>query len=101
MSLRVDLTPAARSSLLAALDHIRREDASAAQRLRSRIESTLERLESFPHSGRRLPEFPDLADREVLVPPYRFFYRVVGDTVWVVGVWHMARVPLPPSEVTE
>jgi plasmid stabilization system protein ParE len=55
-------------------------------------------LERFPDSGRKLPEFPDLPHREVVVPPYRFFYRVHGRTVWVVAVWHGAREVQEPSE---
>ena len=56
----------------------------------------MKRLETFPDSGRRLPEFPDLPHREIIVPPYRFFYRVVEDTVWIVGVWHGVQLPDEP-----
>jgi len=45
---------------------------------------------------RKIPEFPDLPHRELLVPPYRFFYRPVGETVWIVAVWHGAQIPAPP-----
>jgi hypothetical protein len=41
-----------------------------------------------------VPEFPELRYREVMVVPYRFFYRVKGDVVWVVGVWHGAQLPI-------
>ena len=46
-----------------------------------------------------LPEFPDLAFREVIVPPYRFFYRVRDDAVWVVAAWHSAQLPGEPEDV--
>ena len=46
-------------------------------------------------SGRKIPEFPELAHREVIVPPYRFFYRAEKSTVWIVAVWHGAQVPTP------
>ena len=36
---------------------------------------------------------PDLPHREIIVSPYRFFYPVVEDTVWIVGVWHGAQIP--------
>lgn len=52
----------------------------------------------FPHSGRTLPEFPDLPFREVIVAPYRFFYRVKGKTVWIVAVWHGAQMPDKPRK---
>ena len=40
-----------------------------------------------------MPEFPELPYREVIVTPFRFFYRVKGDIVWIVGVWHSAQLP--------
>ena len=54
------------------------------------------RLEQFTESGRRLPEFPELPYREVIVPPHRFFYRVRGQTVWIIAVWHEAQIPKTP-----
>jgi hypothetical protein len=31
-----------------------------------------------------IPEFPDLPYREVVIPPYRFFYRAEAKVVWIV-----------------
>jgi plasmid stabilization system protein ParE len=71
----------------------------AAQRFRERAEQVLTRLERFPNSGRRLPEFPDLPHREIIVAPYRFFYRLQGEIIWIVAVWHSAQIPkVPDSE---
>jgi len=94
---KVRFTPNGRSQFLAALAYIRRDNPSAAQRLRDRVEQALKRLERFPNSGRHLPEFPDLPHREVLVTPYRFFYRLQGDTIWVVAVWHGAQIAKVPD----
>jgi plasmid stabilization system protein ParE len=94
---KVRFTPNGRSQFLAALAYIRRDNPSAAQRLRDRAENALKRLERFPNSGRHLPEFPDLPHREVLVTPYRFFYRLQGDTIWVVAVWHGAQIAKVPD----
>jgi plasmid stabilization system protein ParE len=74
-----------------------RDNPAAARRFKQRAESVLRRLERFPQSGRLLPEFPDLPYREVIVAPYRFFYRVADRIVWVVGVWHGAQVPGEPN----
>lgn len=52
---------------------------------RRKTEDALSRLRKFPESGRTLPEFPDLPFREVIVPRYRFFYRIKGDTLWIVA----------------
>ena len=55
------------------------------------------RLEEFPESGRVVPEFPELPYREVVIMPYRFFYRVKGDIVWIVAVCHGAQLPEQPA----
>lgn len=92
MKLRVRFTPRARSHFRSALASIRQARPSAAIRFRKHAEDVLRRLETFPDSGRQIPEFPNHPYREVIVPPYRFFYRVEGRTVWVIAVWHDARL---------
>ena len=96
MRFRVRFTRSGRRQFLDAVAHILRDDPVAARRFRQRAERVLRRLERFPESGRVLPEFPDLPYREVIVAPYRFFYRVADKTVWVVGVWHGAQIPEEP-----
>lgn len=96
--MRPQITPSAREQFLAAIAYILRENPQAAHVFRKRAGRTLRRLGQLPQSGRHIPEFPDLPYREVVVPPYRFFYRTEGKTVWVVGVWHDARLPEEPSE---
>lgn len=44
-------------------------------------------------------EFPDLPFREVYVQPYHLFYQVRDKKVWIVAVWHGARVPHRPDVV--
>ena len=96
--MKILFTPAARSQFLAALAYIRADNPSAAAAFQQKSEESLARLRTFPESGRTLPEFPDLPFREVIVPPYRFFYRVKGDTVWLVAVWHGAQLPGDPED---
>jgi plasmid stabilization system protein ParE len=94
---KVRFTPSARVQFLEGLEYIRRDNPAAARNLRDRSEAALRRLEEFPESGRSIPEFPELPHREVIVRPWRFFYRVVGATVWIVAVWHGARIPDAPG----
>lgn len=96
--MKVRFTPAGRNQFLAAIEYKRRESPAAAQRFRDRAEEILRRLQHFPDSGRIVPEFPDLPYREVIIRPYRFFYRVRDPVVWVVAVWHGAQLPEDPSE---
>jgi len=91
--MKVKFTPSARVQFLEGLEYIRQDSPSAADHFRKKAEAVLRRLEEFPESGRSIPEFPGLPHREVLVPPYRFFYRVAGKTVWIVAVWHSAQLP--------
>ena len=84
----VRLTAPARAQLLAAVAYINADRPMAARDFRTRVDGALRRLIDFPESGRVVPEFSGLGFREVLVDSYRLFYRVQGNVVWVVGVWH-------------
>ena len=95
--MKVRFTPTARAQFLSALAYIRRDKPSAAIDFRQHFETVLRRLEDFPESGRIIPEFPELPFREVIIPPYRFFYKIKGDGVWIVAVWHGAQLPTQPG----
>jgi toxin ParE1/3/4 len=97
--LKIIFTPTARNQFLDAIAYIRRENPSAAVSFRQKTEDVLCRLQKFPESGRVLPEFPDLPFREVIVSPYRFFYRIKEKTVWVIAVWHGAQLPNEPKDI--
>jgi len=92
------LTPPARAQFLAAVAYINAERPTAARDFRMRVDGALRRIIDFPESGRVIPEFSRLGFREVLVGSYRFFYRVQGDVIWVVGVWHDAQIADEPAE---
>lgn len=96
MSVEVRFTPTARAQFLRGLAFIKRDKPSAALCFRKRAEAVLRRLESHPESGRRIPEFPELPHREIIAKPYRFFYRVESNVVWIVAVWHGAQLPTQP-----
>jgi plasmid stabilization system protein ParE len=95
---RIRFTPSARKQFLAAIVYLYREKPTAARAFRDKAQKALSRLQRFPRSGRVLPEFPDLPFREVIVAPYRFFYRTQERTVWIVAVWHGAQLPEEPHE---
>ena len=96
--MRVRFTPSARLQFLEAIAYIQRDKPLAARAFRQRAEKVLRRLEGYPESGRLIPEFPDLPHREVIVSPYRFFYRVEKKTVWIVAVWHGAQDVYKPDD---
>ena len=94
----VRFTPPAQAQLLAAVAYILADRPVAARDFRSRVDTALRWLVDCPESGRVIPEFEGLGFREVLVDSYRVFYRVRGEVIWVVGVWHDAQVPDEPVE---
>jgi toxin ParE1/3/4 len=94
---KVQFTPSARNQFLSALSYIQRDKPSAAISFRKKAETILRRLETLPESGRIIPEFPELPYREVIVSPYRFFYKIKGNIVWIVAVWHGAQLTREPK----
>ena len=96
--MKILFTPTARRQFFEAIAYIHQGTPSAAVSFRQKAEKALSRLGKFPESGRLLPEFPDLPFREVIVRPYRFFYRTKDKTVWIVAVWHGAQLPEKPEK---
>ncbi len=97
--MKLRFTPSGRAQFLKAISYILQDNPSAALWFRKKSERALRRLTRFPGPGRLIPEFPDLPFREVIVPPYRFFYRGEDRIVWVVACWHGAQLPKAPIEV--
>jgi len=96
--LKILFTPTGRRQFLEAIAYIHRGNPSAAATFRRKSEKSLSRLKEFSDSGRLLPEFPELPFREVIVNPYRFFYKVKDKTVWIIAVWHSAQLPDEPEK---
>jgi toxin ParE1/3/4 len=95
--MKTRFTPSARTQFLAAVTYINRENPSAAREFYHKATELLKQLHPFPLSGRVVPEFPDLPFREIIVPPYRFFYRQKDTTIWIVAVWHSTQLPVKPD----
>ena len=72
--------------------YIALENPDAAKDLVERVRDMVDRLEAFPKSGRKIPEFPSLPHREVVVPPCRVFYRVQEQTAWILHVSRSERI---------
>ena len=89
--MRIRFVPSALKEHLEAIEYIQQDNPPAAWKYLQHVETVLKRLESFPNSGRSLPEYPNLPYREVIIPSYRYIYRVEGSTIWIVTAWHGAR----------
>lgn len=75
------------------IETIAADNHAAAQRLAEQIKARTRQLEQFPLSGRHYDWTPRGDVRELVLPPYRIFYRVTDDRqiVRVFRVWHSAR----------
>jgi toxin ParE1/3/4 len=56
-----------------------------------RIVAAVERLRTFPASGRTVPERPHAAIREIILPPYRIVYRLRDEAAEIVTVFRASR----------
>lgn len=85
-------TAQARADLAAIRAFINQDSPHYASVVVSRLISATDRLVPFPESGRAVPEFDDPLVREVVHPPYRLVYRLVGtDEVHVLTVHHSSQ----------
>ena len=85
-------TKQAQADLAAIRAFISQDSPHFASVIVSRLIAATDRLVPFPESGRPVPEFDDPLVREVVHPPYRIVYRLVGiDEVHVLTVHHAAQ----------
>lgn len=76
---RVIWAPQANADLEAIGDVVAREAPRYAQMLADGIVASVDRLESFPRSGRMVPEIGDEVIREILYRGYRIMHLVSGE----------------------
>ena len=95
--MKVLFTPTGTRQFIEAIAYIYRDNPSAAVDFRRKAEKALSRLRKFSESGRLIPEFSDLPFREIIVRPYRFFYKIKDEIVWIIAVWHSAQLPEEPE----
>ena len=73
-------------------DYVSRDSAHYARLLVDRLYHSVDRLASFPESGRIVPEFQRPELREVILGSYRIVYRLKAGTAEVLTVFHGARL---------
>lgn len=85
----IRLTKIAGQDLAGAIAAI--DDPGGRARFAARLRGVLGQVLRFLLSGRLVPERRSSGCREVMVPPYRIVYAIVGAEVQVVRVWHGRR----------
>jgi addiction module RelE/StbE family toxin len=86
---KVTWTEPALLDLEAIYDYLSPRNPAAAQRVIEDLLIATDSLATFPHRGRtgRLPGLREL----VIVSPYVIIYRIAGDEVLILRVWHSAQ----------
>jgi toxin ParE1/3/4 len=85
-------TKQARADLAAIRAFIGQDSPHYASVIVSRLIAATDRLVPFPESGRMVTEFDNPLVREVVHPPYRIVYRLVGvDEIHVLTVHHASK----------
>lgn len=77
--------------LNAIAEYIALDKPNAASRLVKKVFSTTDRLEQFPKSGRKPPEFKKTRYLEIVVNPCRIFYRIENDKIYILYVMRSER----------
>jgi plasmid stabilization system protein ParE len=98
---KVVWSPLALERVDEAADYIGQGRPEAARRWVLSLFRVVERLESFPESGRFVPEIPDRRDlREVIHGEYRIIYCVESERISILTVRHTRRI-FDPAEIED
>lgn len=85
-------TSQALDDLQAIGDFIARDAPAFAQAFVDKVFETVERLETFPGSGRIVPEVNQVSTREIILGSYRIVYLLSDDEVSILTVFHASRL---------
>jgi toxin ParE1/3/4 len=85
-------TPQAIEDLEAIHAYVARDSIRYASLLVERLFGAVERLTTFPESGRIVPEFQRKDLREVILGSYRIVYRLHDEHAVILTVFHGARL---------
>ena len=85
-------TPQAADDLEAIAEYIASDSSHYAQLFVLKAVSLVEKLELFPQMGRIVPEKGDPTIREILFGNYRIVYRIRGEIVELLTIYHSARL---------
>ena len=79
------------NDLRAVVEYIARDSRTYAERFARRVLQATRRLETFPRSGRVVPEFGEGCLRELIYGSYRIIYLLRSDTCYVIALVHASR----------
>lgn len=89
--MQVKWSDPARDDLTDLVHYISRDSVSYAHNFAEKILLATRRLDTFPISGRLVPEDETQATRELIVKGYRILYSIEADHVLILAVMHGSR----------
>jgi len=89
---QINWTSQALQDLELIAEFIGRDTSSFAQVIVDRVFESVERLESFPRSGRIVPEINQENIREIIWGSYRIVYLLRQEEVFILTVFHGSRL---------
>ncbi len=90
--MRIRYTPRARGDLEAIYNYLEERSSAVARATITRIERRIIRLGDFPFMA-PATELPDIYELTLVRYPYKIYYRVDGNEIWIVHIRHTARQP--------
>ena len=97
--MKVEWTQLAQDRVFDIAAYISQDSFNEAEKWIDRIFDYVKRLETFPESGRSIPELPNRKEiREIIFGNYRIIYRIEKDTSYVLTVRNYKQI-LPISEI--
>ncbi len=91
MARRIVWSYSARNDLESIYRYLRCGSPLYAKRFLIKAREAAQSLKSFPNRGRIIPEYPESPVREIFIDSYRMMYRLVFDSIEIVGLIHMSR----------
>jgi addiction module RelE/StbE family toxin len=73
-------------------EYISKDSKVYADRVIDKIITRVDQLESFPKSGRVVPEFDNEVIRELIQGNYRIIYKIATTQISVIRIHHSARL---------
>ena len=89
---RIIWSPDAAADLEEICDYISKDSEYYARVFAQGVITAIERLITFPESGRVVPEYNQKDIREIIFQNHRIVYRIKSDAVEIVAIVHGARL---------
>jgi toxin ParE1/3/4 len=96
--MRVRYTLRARSDLQGIYSYLDMRSSSGARSVKRAIERRIGWLTDFPFIAPKTDE-PGVHELTIIRYPYKIYYRVEGDDVWILHIRHASRRPPDVSEL--